>query len=123
MLRSAAMNDAITLDRTTTRRPRTWLRMVVMMLLVGLLAGGLFGFQQFKAGILKKVTATIKAGVPTVAVAPASMQQWQPKLTAVGSARALNGADLAAEIGGVVDQILFQSGQTVAAGTVLVRLR
>jgi membrane fusion protein, multidrug efflux system len=117
------MNDAITLDRTTTRRPRTWLRMVVMLLLVGLLAGGLFGFQQFKAGILKKVTATIKAGVPTVAVAPASMQQWQLKLTAVGSARALNGADLAAEIGGVVDQILFQSGQTVAAGTVLVRLR
>jgi membrane fusion protein (multidrug efflux system) len=117
------MNDATTLERTTTRRPRTWLRMALMLLVVGLLAAGLFGFAQFKAGILKKVTATIRAGVPTVAVAPATVQAWEPRLTATGSARAVNGADLAAEIGGVVDQITFESGQTVPAGTVLVRLR
>jgi membrane fusion protein (multidrug efflux system) len=117
------MNDATTLDRTTTRRPRTWLRMGLMLLVVGLLAAGLFGFAQFKAGILKKVTATIRSEVPTVAVASATVQPWQPRLTATGSARAVNGADLAAEIGGVVDQITFESGQTVPAGTVLVRLR
>ncbi len=61
--------------------------------------------------------------MPTVAVASATVQPWQPRLTATGSARAVNGADLAAEIGGVVDQITFESGQTVPAGTVLVRLR
>jgi membrane fusion protein (multidrug efflux system) len=117
------MNDATTLERTTTRRPRTWLRMALMLLVVGLLAAGLIGFAQFKAGILKQVTATIRSEVPTVAVAPATVQAWQAKLTATGSVRAVNGADLAAEIGGVVDQILFESGQTVPAGTVLVRLR
>jgi membrane fusion protein (multidrug efflux system) len=117
------MNDATTLERTTTRRPRTWLRMTLMLLVVGLLAAGLFGFAQFKAGILKKVTASIRSEVPTVAVAPATLQAWEPRLTATGSARAVNGADLAAEIGGVVDQITFESGQTVPAGTVLVRLR
>jgi membrane fusion protein (multidrug efflux system) len=117
------MNDATTLDRTTTRRPRTWLRMALMLLVLGLLAAGLFGFAQFKAGILKKVTASIRSEVPTVAVAPATVQTWEPRLTATGSARAVNGADLAAEIGGVVDQILFESGQTVPAGTILVRLR
>jgi membrane fusion protein (multidrug efflux system) len=117
------MNDATTLERTKTRRPRTWLRMALMLLVVGLLAAGLFGFAQFKAGILKKVTASIRSETPTVAVAPATVQQWQPRLTAVGSARAVKGADLAAEIGGVVDQIPFESGQTVPAGTVLVRLR
>ena len=94
-----------------------------MLLFVALLAGGLIGFQRFKAGILKQVTATIRSEVPTVAIAPASRQTWQFRLTAVGSARAFNGADLAAEIGGVVDQIDFESGQTAAAGTILLRLR
>jgi membrane fusion protein (multidrug efflux system) len=69
------------------------------------------------------VVTTIRSQVPTVATAKASMQQWQPRQTAVGSTRASNGADLAAEIAGAVDQIDFKSGQTVAAGTVLLRLR
>lgn len=118
------MNDLTTLPRTTTeRQPRTWLRLTVMLLAVGLVAGGLIKFQQFKAGILKQVVATIRSEEPTVATAPASMQQWQPRQTSVGTARASNGADLAAEIGGVVDQIEFESGQTVAAGAELLRLR
>jgi membrane fusion protein (multidrug efflux system) len=123
MLRSFAMNDTTVLPRVTERRPRTWLRMTIMLLLVGLLAAGLIGFQRFKAGILKQVVTTIRSEVPTVATAKASMQSWQPRQTAVGSARASKGADLAAEIGGVVDQITFESGQDVAAGTVLLRLR
>ena len=64
----------------------------------------------------KQIVTTIQSAVPTVATAKASMQDWQPRQTAVGSARASNGADLAAEIGGVVDQIDFESGQTVAGG-------
>ncbi len=119
------MNDVTTLPRTTItgRRPRTWLRMTVMLLLVALVGGGLVAFQQFKAGIIQHIVTTIRSQVPTVATAKASMQQWQPRLTAVGSARASNGADLAAEIGGVVDQIDFESGQSVVAGTILLRLR
>lgn len=117
------MNDVITLPRTRERRPKTWLRMSLMLLLVGLVAAGLFAFQQFKAGIIKQVVATIRSEVPTVATAKASMQDWQSRQTAVGSARASLGADLAAEIGGVVDQIAFESGQNVTAGTVLLRLR
>lgn len=117
------MNDTTTLSRTVQRRPRTWLRLAVMLLLVGLLAAGLIAFQRFKAGILKQVVETIRTEVPVVATAKATMQEWQPRQTAVGSARASKGADLAAEIGGVVDQIDFDSGQTVNAGTVLLRLR
>jgi membrane fusion protein (multidrug efflux system) len=117
------MNDSVALPRTTERRPRTWLRMVVMLLLVGLLAAGLIWFQQFKAGMIKQIVAGIKSQVPVVATAKASTQDWQPRQTATGSARASNGADLAAEIGGVVDRIDFESGQTVAAGTELLRLR
>jgi membrane fusion protein, multidrug efflux system len=119
------MNDFATVPRTTAsvRRPRTWLRLTLMLLAVGVVAGGLIWFQHFKSGILTQVVATIRSEQPTVATAHASIQQWQSTQTSVGTARASNGADLAAEIGGVVDQIDFESGQTVAAGTVLLRLR
>ena len=116
-------DDTSTMPRTTSRRPRAWLRMSLMLLLVGLVAAGLIGFQRFKAGILKQVVTTIRSEQPTVATAKVSVQQWQPRQMAVGSARASKGADLAAELGGVVDQIDFKSGQHVAAGTVLLRLR
>lgn len=119
-----------TADRAATpppakvqRKPRMWLRLLLMLIFVGLIGGGLVFFHQFKAGILKTVTASIQAQVPTVATAPVSVQPWQTTLTAVGSLRASSGADLAAEIGGVVDEIHFESGQTVQAGTVLLRLR
>ena len=67
--------------------------------------------------MISQIVTTIKSAVPTVATTKASMQDWQATQTAVGSARAFNGADLAAEVGGVVDEIDFESGQTVAAGT------
>jgi membrane fusion protein, multidrug efflux system len=108
---------------TRVRKPRTWLRLTIVLVLVGLVAFGLFKFQEFKAGILKQVTAQIRAQTPTVATTQATVQQWQPRQTAVGSTRASMGADLAAEIAGVIDQIHFESGQTVPAGTVLLDLR
>jgi membrane fusion protein, multidrug efflux system len=108
---------------TRARKPRTWLRLTIVLLLVGLVAFGLFKFQEFKAGILKQVTAQIRAQTPTVATTQATVQQWQPRQTAVGSTRASMGADLAAEIAGVIDQIHFESGQTVPTGTVLLSLR
>ena len=108
---------------TIRRRPRTWLRLTATLLVVALVAAGLVWFQYFKAGILKQVVANIRSEVPTVATAVASTQPWQPSTTSVGTARASNGADLAAEIGGVVDHFDFESGQNVAAGAELLRLR
>ena len=51
------------------------------------------------------------------------MQDWQPKLTAIGTFRAVNGADLALEASGVVEKIEFQSGEDVTAGQLLLELR
>lgn len=105
------------------RPPRTSLRLFLMLLVVALLAAALIGFHLFKGSILKKVTATIQLQQATVSTAPAGMQPWQPTLTAVGSLRASNGADLSLETSGVIDEINFDSGRDVAAGTVLMRLR
>jgi len=120
---STVAADTLAREPVKTRKPRTWLRLTLVLLFVAVVAAGLIGFHQFKTGILKQVTASIQAQQPTVATAPASMQPWQATLTAVGSLRASNGADLAPEIGGTIDEVHFESGQTVAAGTKLVHLR
>jgi hypothetical protein len=48
---------------------------------------------------------------------------WQAQVHAIGSLRAVRGADLSAQASGVVDAIEFDSGNDVPAGKVLLRLR
>ncbi|HWK45955.1 MAG TPA: efflux RND transporter periplasmic adaptor subunit [Stellaceae bacterium] len=105
------------------RRPRVWLRLILVLALVGLVGGGLIAMHRFKSGILKQVSASIIAQLPTVATAKASLRDWQPQLNATGTLRAINGADLSAEVSGIVDELHFESGDEVAAGTLLLRLR
>ncbi len=59
----------------------------------------------------------------TVTTMVAHYDTWQDRLQAVGTVRAVRGADLAAEVAGIVDAVGFESGADVAAGTVLLRLR
>lgn len=49
--------------------------------------------------------------------------RWQSAAKAFGQVRAVQGADLSAQVSGIVDEIDFESGQEVRAGTVLVKLR
>ena len=60
---------------------------------------------------------------PTVSTMVVRAETWRPSLQAVGSLRAARGADLAAEVSGIVDWIGFESGRDVEAGTLLLRLR
>ncbi len=59
----------------------------------------------------------------TVAAITASVTDWTPHLDAIGSLRAVAGADLSAETAGIVSAIHFRSGADVQAGDVLVELR
>ncbi|HEX7816832.1 efflux RND transporter periplasmic adaptor subunit [Dyella sp.] len=61
--------------------------------------------------------------VPVVSAAPVHAVSWQERVKAFGQVRAVQGADLSSEVAGIVDEIAFESGQQVKAGTVLVRLR
>jgi membrane fusion protein (multidrug efflux system) len=105
------------------RKSRGILRMIIVLLVLGVIGAGLIGFHQFKSGILKQVVASITGQLPTVATVKATTQDWQPALTATGTLRASDGAELSAEIAGIVGEIHFTSGQDVDAGTLLLRLR
>ncbi|MTJ80282.1 MAG: efflux RND transporter periplasmic adaptor subunit [Telmatospirillum sp.] len=98
-------------------------RMILMLILVGLVLGGIFGFDSFRGQMIKKYMASMGGQPQTVAAAKAELHDWQPHLDAVGSLRAVKGADLALEAAGIVDSISFSSGDAVQAGSVLLRLR
>jgi len=97
-------------------------RMIIMLVAVGVLFGGLFGFKAFLGGVIKKSISA--QGVPpqTVSTAKAQFTEWQGEFQAVGTLRAVRGADVAPELSGVITAIHFQSGQAVAAGAPLVQL-
>jgi membrane fusion protein (multidrug efflux system) len=98
-------------------------RMVIMLIAVAVVFGGIFGFQAFKAMMIKKFMSSMAQPPQTVTALKAANSQWQPNLEAVGSLRAVKGADLSLEVSGVVDTISFNSGDDVNEGTVLLKLR
>jgi membrane fusion protein (multidrug efflux system) len=97
-------------------------RMVVMLVLVGALAGGLYWFQSFKTTMIAKALSDYAAAPQTVSAIKAGYQDWQPQLRAIGSLRASQGVDVTPSVPGVIEEITFDSGQDVAAGAPLVQL-
>jgi membrane fusion protein (multidrug efflux system) len=98
-------------------------RMVIMLAAVAIVFGGIFGFQAFKAAMIKKYMSAMAQPPQTVTAGKATFSEWQPKIEAVGSLRAVKGADLSLEVSGVVDSITFNSGDDVEQGAPLLKLR
>jgi len=98
-------------------------RMVIMLIAVAVVLGGVFGFQVFKGIMIKKFMSAMGSPPQTVATGKAGYSQWQPTIEALGSLRAVRGADLSIEVSGVVDSISFNSGDDVEEGAVLLKLR
>ena len=98
-------------------------RMIIMLIAVGLVFGGVFGFQIFKNAMIRKFMSAMPQPPQTVSTVTAATQEWQPQIEAVGGLRAVNGADLAFEVSGIVKELHFNSGDDVAAGDVLLMLR
>ncbi len=98
-------------------------RMILMLIAVGVVLGGVFGFQMLKAHIIKRVLASFANPPQTVSTTTASLEQWRPAISAVGSLTAVQGANLSLEQAGIVTEIDFHSGEDVEKGQVLLRLR
>lgn len=103
------------------------IRRVFYLLLVTILLGGLAGAIAYYAFDFKpKMLATVILGAPrppeTVAAEPARMDTWQPQISAIGTLTASEGIDITPQLGGLVEQINFESGQDVKKGQLLVKL-
>jgi len=98
-------------------------RMVIMLVAVAIVFGGIFGFQVFKGIMIKKFITALSNPPQTISVAKAAYGEWQTKIEAIGSLRAVKGADLSLEVSGVVESISFNSGDDVEEGAPLLKLR
>ncbi len=98
-------------------------RMTIMLVAVGIVLAGIFGFQAFKAVMIKKFMSALSNPPQTVSTLKAVTSAWQPTIEAIGSLRAVDGADLSLEVSGVVDSISFNSGDDVEQGALLLKLR
>lgn len=98
-------------------------RMIIMLLLCALVLGGVFGFKAFGKKMMMQHMAAMTNPVHTVSTTLAKTESWQQEIKAVGTLRAVKGADIANEVVGTVEHVFMESGQDVTDGTVLLQLR
>ena len=99
------------------------IRMLIMLAVAGIVFGSVFLFDAFRGKMIAKYMKAFANPTETISAAVATAQPWQQTVEVVGSLRAMNGADLSSDTSGIVEAINFKSGDDVAAGTVLLRLR
>ena len=87
---------------------------------VGVLFLIIFGIKALQ--IVKMATTKQPRPVATVTSAPVKEEDWAPVLSAVGSISAVQGAIIAAELGGVVSDIKFENGGVAKKGDVIMKL-
>jgi membrane fusion protein (multidrug efflux system) len=97
--------------------------LIIVVLLVVIVIGGVFAWEMFIGKMTKKFMAQMATAPQTVSTVVAKKSTWQAQIRAIGSLRAVRGADLSAQASGVVDEIAFDSGNDVPAGKVLVKLK
>jgi membrane fusion protein, multidrug efflux system len=94
-------------------------RMFVMLTLTLLFVGAL-GFVKFKQ--IQTAIAQGAAFQPppeAVTTTVAAQEQWPSTINAIGTMAAVRGVTVSADLPGIVDQILFESGDAVREGQVL----
>ena len=94
-----------------------------MLIVVGMVLGGIFWFIDFKSRMIKEFMMSQGEPLQTVSTTTAEFLEWLPELEAVGTIQAVQGANLSAEVAGIVAKIHFNQGDNVTDGTPLVQLR
>jgi membrane fusion protein (multidrug efflux system) len=96
-------------------------RMILMLVVMVALLGGL-GFVKYK-----QVEAAIAAGAsfqmpPTAVTVVAKEETWPSTMSIIGTAAAIQGVTVSADLPGTIDKIHFESGQWVKEGEIMVEL-
>jgi membrane fusion protein (multidrug efflux system) len=102
-------------------KPSTTKRMIVMIVAVVALIGVIAGIKVLS--IMRMIASSTPPPPAVVSTAKTAYQEWQPELRAVGSLRAVRGADLALDVAGLVTRVNVRSGEEVKQGQVLLQLR
>jgi membrane fusion protein (multidrug efflux system) len=97
-------------------------RMILMLAVMGALLGGL-GFAKFRQiQAAEAQNANFQPPPAAVTTIVAQRETWPSTLNLIGTAVAIQGVTVSADLPGTVDRINFESGKPVRAGDVLVGL-
>jgi membrane fusion protein (multidrug efflux system) len=97
-------------------------RLILAIVLLGLVVGGIVGFNMFRAKMISQFFAGQRPPPVTVSAIEVEPVTWRPGVEAIGTARAAHGVDLAVEAAGVVQEMLFEANDRVEAGKLLVQI-
>jgi len=97
-------------------------RMILMLVALGAVvtALGIFKFQQIQTAMAEGAAWQPPPEAVTTLVADEA--SWDATLNAIGTAVAVQGVTVSADLPGIVERIAFESGSTVRQGDVLVKL-
>lgn len=90
--------------------------------LIILIFAAIFGYKIFVNMMISQFMAHFTFPPNTVSVTQSTDETWHPFLTATGNAVAIEGVNITPQVSGIVTQILFQSGQMVKQGDLLLTL-
>jgi membrane fusion protein (multidrug efflux system) len=92
---------------------RMFIMLGCVILLIAVLAFGKY------LQIKKLIASAPKPGAQVVTAIKATVAEWQPQLTSVGTLAPVRGVDVTTEIAGLVRDVRIKSGDEVKAGQVL----
>src|SRR5687768_7315108 len=97
-------------------------RMSLMLLGMALFVAaiGYVKFRQVQGAIAQ--ASSFQPPPEAVTTIAARQDEWPAGLSAIGTVAPVEGVTIAADLPGIVERILFESGRTVRAGDLLVKL-
>lgn len=97
-------------------------RMILMLVVILALVGGLgfLKYRQIEVAIAQGASFQMPPTAVTTVVA--KRETWPSTLSVIGTAEAIQGVTVSADLPGTIDKIHFESGQWVKEGDVLVEL-
>jgi len=104
-----------------TRKPRLWLRLFLVLLLIAAIAGAL-GYQKYLQIQVQIEQGSLIPPPISVTVASAVPAEWDRRIRAIGNLVAFQGVKVTTEVSGVITRIDFDSGNRIATGKLLVEL-
>jgi len=102
------------------RPRRRWRSVTLAICLLIAIGGFVFGIKVLQIG--KMMSTPMVMPPTTVTSASVKEEDWAPRLTAVGSVSAVQGAVVSTELAGVVSEINFENGAEAKKGEVLMKL-
>ncbi len=107
--------------QTTARKPRLFLRIFIVLILMAAIAASLGYKKYLQIGVLT-AQGSVQPPPTSVTVASAEPAEWNKRIKAAGTLVASQGVDLSTEVAGIIKSIHFDSGQEIKKGALLLEL-